>query len=195
MVAFATHDDPSPVGNGITVAADAGGTWTKAEGADHGDFYSALFWKVTTGSEPANYTFDWDSGNDDFTVKVVPYDPGSDTVDTGSIQTTSNVATDTTITSDSITAVAGDLFFVGFANDSSATVSGAPTGTIIGTLQDPGALSASCYDQENVGAGAITDSITWSVSDNLSALALTCGVTSSGSAVPGIVRRRITARR
>jgi len=169
--------------NGAGVLSITEGGWTQLQqnspaGTDIGQ---AMFYRVATDSEPETYTLHstmWQ----DLHGRITSYDPNGGTLDTENIQSTVVTLgygeTNTTMTTDSITANAGDLFCAGWiAGAVSPGIDTPPSGcSIIGAALDTGMVTV-VYDLAAVSAGAITKSLTWDAEVQTCCIAATFGTT------------------
>ena len=163
-------------GSGSISSLNAPAGWTLIQPASPGseDFRTRLWYRVAQASESGPYAFTYSGGvQNNWNIAVASYydtqgvNVNGWTLEDSSYKYQTAVSS---ISTTSVTAPACSLLFAAFGKDSSATISTAPSGMTLVYEQSFGNSGFATYYELNT-SGAITKSITWSASEELSAVA------------------------
>ena len=137
---------------------------------------SWAYYKIAGASEGADYT--WTGTSDNLIGHILTFSKtgGTWADPSGAGLHSSATANAAEITTGSVTALAGSFLVCGFSNEGSGTVSTPPADmTLTETIAMVAALSQAVY-YESRSAGAVTKTITWAASEQLSAIAVVVGL-------------------
>lgn len=158
--------------------------WTVQEYIQGAQHNGALLTRILGGSEPSAYTFTVNGGDAGVGIcgRMSTYNPNGGTVSIDDAASVQSVGEQSSLTTASVTGVSGGIMDQTWSNDSTATVSSAPSGyTIQGAVVDPGAVAMVSYYKESISGGAETASLTWSATDELLAFSLTASASGGRS--------------
>lgn len=167
----------------ITVAA---ASWTRDEMVDDGSSVNAMFHKTASGEGATiNVT---GLGTQGVVAGMVSQNPNGGTIayDDSNVSNTDG----TSLTSGSVTVNAGGgALIIGFGHDNGeTTVTSPPAGmTLCFAVTAGGSVSLAMYYQNGLSAGAVTKSITWNSTEQLTSSAATWSVSGGASALTATV--------
>jgi hypothetical protein len=152
-------------GIGDTLGAPAG--WTLIQPASPGgeQMRNHSWYRVAQVGEGTSYTFTSSGGGDNMIGQIVTFYQSTGVDGTAWVLNDSSYVyqsfASNSITTSSVTGVAGGLLYTAFVNDDNETITSAPAGMTNLYVQLQSSLAMATYYQA-VGAGGVTKSATWS---------------------------------
>ncbi|MEE8264025.1 MAG: DUF2341 domain-containing protein, partial [Gammaproteobacteria bacterium] len=187
LIATVSHD----IGTGTLGAPGAPDDWTLIEPATPGSeqMRTRSWYRVAGASEPSTYTFTSTSAADDMIVQISSYYSSSGVNAAGWTLEDKSYKYQTglnTISTTSVTATTANLFYAAFVNDDNEAVTTAPPLNVLDSVTTSSTAQATYYG--NVGAGAISESLTWGgTADETAAVAAVFSWTAAAGGGVGIL--------
>lgn len=143
---------------------------TLYEGEDGSTHSWCVAYYEVSGTPAASYDFEGINGNLAGVLLTFQKSGGTWVTPVAGTHASATNGVSANATTSSLTANAGDAVACGFGNDGGRTISSGPSGMFQTSEQVNGTYSMTGYYQDNIGAGAFTKTLTYSTSDDFSAM-------------------------